>query len=209
MAGPLSSVRERSGRDELHMSETRHRSPHGADAIRDLVVQWVAAVFRGDLDRALAHHSEEIVMFDGSSPEDIRGIEAYCQAWSPFVQPESCGASFELVSLDVTAGDDVAYAHACVRYCARQEPATPVSGRLRLTLGLRKRRGTWVVAHEHRSLATTDHNDAMHRVADTHGDREVRDHSSNHMTANNLSFPDRRALVRTLDQIADLPSYDN
>jgi hypothetical protein len=48
----------------------------------------------------------------------------------------------------------------------------------------------------------------MHRAADTHGNREVRGHTSNHMTANKLSFPDRRALVRTLDQIADLPSQD-
>jgi ketosteroid isomerase-like protein len=171
-----------------------------------LVVQWVAAVFRGDLDRALADHSEEIVMFDGSLPADIRGVDAYCQAWSPFARQEECGASFELVSLDVTAGDDVAYAHACVRCWARQEPAAPVSGRLWLTLGLRKRRGSWVVAHEHRSFATTDDNHATHRAPDTHGDREVREHSSNHMTANNLSFPDRRALVRTLDQIAALPS---
>ena len=191
------------------MSETRHRSSHGAEAVRDLVVQWVAAVFRGDLDRALADHSEEIVMFDGASPEDIRGIDAYCHAWSPFVRQEECGASFELVSLEVTAGDDVAYAHACVCYCARQEPAAPVSGRLWLTLGLRKRLGNWVVAHEHRSFATTDDNDAMQRAAGTHGDREVRQHSSDHMTANNLSFPDRRALVRTLDQIADLPSHDD
>jgi ketosteroid isomerase-like protein len=174
-----------------------------------LVVQWVAAVFRGGLDRALADHSEEIVMFDGSLPEDIRGVDAYCRAWSPFVRQEECGASSELVSLDVTAGDDVAYAHACVRYCARQEPAAPVSGRLWLTLGLRKRRGNWVVAHVHRSFAKTDGNHAMHRAADTHGDREVREHASNRMTPTNLSFPDRRALVRTLDQIADLPSHDH
>jgi ketosteroid isomerase-like protein len=59
------------------------------------------------------------------------------------------------VSLDVTAGDDVAYAHALLRCGTAQELAEQPANRLRLTLGLRKEEGRWVVAHEHHSFPAT------------------------------------------------------
>ena len=62
------------------------------------------------------------------------------------------GASFEIVSLEVTAGADVAYAHALLRCGTQQELADNPPNRLRLTLGLRKEHGRWVVAHEHHSF---------------------------------------------------------
>ena len=56
------------------------------------------------------------------------------------------GRSFEILSLDVTAGDDVAFAHALLR-CGTPEELTQDPGRrLRLTIGLRKLRGRWAVA---------------------------------------------------------------
>src|SRR5262249_6807638 len=57
------------------------------------------------------------------------------------------GAIFELQRLDITAGDDVAFAEALLR-CG--EPENP--GDLRLTLGLRKENGGWLIAHEHHSF---------------------------------------------------------
>ena len=59
---------------------------------------------------------------------------------------------FEIVSLDVTAGDDVAFAHALLRCGTPEELAGQPGARLRLTIGLRKEDGRWVVAHEHHSF---------------------------------------------------------
>ena len=58
--------------------------------------------------------------------------------------------SFEIVALDVTAGDDVAYAQALLR-CGTARPAIG-DQRLRLTVGLRQEGDRWVVAHEHHSF---------------------------------------------------------
>ncbi len=63
---------------------------------------------------------------------------------------------FEIVSLDATAGDDVAYAHALLRCGTQPELADNPENRLRLTLGLRKEQGRWVVAHEHHSFPDAD-----------------------------------------------------
>ena len=127
--------------------------PSDEEQIRTLIEQWVAAVHEGDLNGVLSDHSDDIVMFDVPPPyEGVRGIDAYRATWPPFFEWQSQGASFEIVSLDVTAGEDVAYAHALLRCGTPQELAAQPASRLRLTLGLRKEQGRWVVAHEHHSF---------------------------------------------------------
>ncbi len=122
--------------------------------IRDLVERWTVAVHRGEMEGVLADHAEDIVMFDVPPPYDgVRGIEAYRETWPGFFDWQARGASFELVSLEVTAGEGVAYAHALLRCGTPEGLAKNPENRLRLTLGLRKERGRWMVAHEHHSFA--------------------------------------------------------
>lgn len=130
--------------------------PHDEEQIRTLIEDWAAAVHAAELEGVLAHHSDDIVMFDVPPPFDgVRGIDAYRASWPPFFAWQRQGASFEIVSLDITAGDDVAYAHALLRCGTPRELAEQPGLRLRLTLGLRKERGGWVVAHEHHSFPDT------------------------------------------------------
>ena len=125
--------------------------------IRALIARWAEAVHAGDIDTVLADHAEDIVMFDVPPPEDgVRGIDAYRATWPPFFEWQRSGASFEIVELDVTAGEDVAFAWALLR-CGTAESlaATPVN-LLRLTIGLRKDGDTWTVSHEHHSFSDRD-----------------------------------------------------
>ena len=121
--------------------------------IRELIEGWARAVHEGDLDRVLADHSEDIVMFDVPPPQDgVRGIDAYARTWPGFFSWQASGARFEIVSLEVTAGGDVAFAHALLRCGTAEELAADPETRLRLTVGLRREAGRWVVAHEHHSF---------------------------------------------------------
>jgi uncharacterized protein (TIGR02246 family) len=123
------------------------------EQIRRLIERWADAVHSGDLDAVLEDHSDDIVMFDVPPPYDgVRGIDAYRESWPPFFEWQRKGASFEIVSLEVTAADEVAYAHALLRCGTQQELADNPQNRLRLTVGLRKEHGRWVVAHEHHSF---------------------------------------------------------
>ncbi|WP_282700589.1 SgcJ/EcaC family oxidoreductase [Streptomyces sp. CC219B] len=127
--------------------------PDDEALIRTLITNWAAAVHRGDLDTVLADHAEDIVMFDVPPPhEGIRGLAAYRATWPPFFAWQAQGARFDIESLDVTAGTDVAYAHALLRCGTPEELAEHPTLRLRLTLGLRKEAGRWLVAHEHHSF---------------------------------------------------------
>ena len=121
--------------------------------IRDLIRRWAEAVHDGDLDAVLVDHADDIVMFDVPPPDDgVRGIDAYRETWPPFFEWQRSGASFEIVSLDVTAGEDVAFAWALLRCGTAEELQRDPGNRLRLTIGLRKENGRWTVAHEHHSF---------------------------------------------------------
>jgi uncharacterized protein (TIGR02246 family) len=125
-----------------------------ATDIRTLIERWADAVHRGDMERVLADHAPDIVMYDVPPPHDgVRGIDAYRETWPPFFEWQARGASFEIVSLDVVAGSDVAYAYALLLCDSPEGREQHPERRLRLTLGLRKQDGGWVIQHEHHSFA--------------------------------------------------------
>jgi uncharacterized protein (TIGR02246 family) len=120
--------------------------------IRALIERWARAVHDGDMNGVLADHSDDIVMFDVPPPMDgVRGLDAYRETWPPFFTWQQ-GACFEIVSLDITAGEDVAFAYALLRSGTPDDLQADPENRLRLTLGLRKEHERWVVAHEHHSF---------------------------------------------------------
>jgi len=125
--------------------------------IRELIERWAAAVHGGDLATVVKDHADDIVMFDVPPPtEGVRGIDAYRRTWPPFFVWQAQGASFEIVSLQITAGPDVAFAHALLRCGTPEDFDEDPDNRLRLTLGLRKDDGRWIVAHEHHSFPDQD-----------------------------------------------------
>ena len=125
--------------------------------IRGIIERWVTAIQTRDLDGVAADHTDDIVMFDVPPPYDgVRGIAAYRSSWPPFFEWISSGATFELLELDVTAGDTVAFARGLLRCGSPEDFATNPDNRLRLSMGLRKVDGRWLIAHEHHSFPLTD-----------------------------------------------------
>jgi uncharacterized protein (TIGR02246 family) len=122
--------------------------------IRTLIQAWARAAHAGDLDTVLADHAPDIVMFDVPPPyEGVRGLDAYRASWLPFFDWQASGAIFDLESLDVVAGLDTAFAYGLLRCGTPADLARDPQQRLRLTIGLRKIDGRWVVVHEHHSFA--------------------------------------------------------
>jgi len=100
-----------------------------ATQIRELIENWADAVHCGDSDAVLADHSDDIVMFDVPPPEDgVRGIAAYRDTWPPFFTWQR-RASFEIVSLDVSAGRTwPSRTLCCAAARPRRSSATPATG---------------------------------------------------------------------------------
>jgi uncharacterized protein (TIGR02246 family) len=113
--------------------------------IRSLLEAWARAVRDLDMAGILANHTDDVVMFDVPVPLQSRGMDAYRKTWELFFQYSSGGPdAFNLVELEVTAGDTTAFAHGILGIG---------NSRLRLTVGLRKQDGKWLIAHEHHSYA--------------------------------------------------------
>ena len=124
--------------------------------ISALIEAWATAAHDGDLATVLADHAVDIVMFDVPPPyQGVRGIDAYRDTWPPFFQWQASGAVFEIESLAVTAGAEVAFAYALLRCGTASDLARDPEQRLRLTVGLRKTGGRWIVTHEHHSFSDT------------------------------------------------------
>jgi uncharacterized protein (TIGR02246 family) len=128
--------------------------------IRTLIERWAAAVHEGDMATVLADHDPGILMFDVPPPElGVRGIDAYRETWPGFFAWQASGAVFNIESLDVTAGADVAFASALLRCGTPEQFEREPEQRLRLTIGLRKADGRWTVSHEHHSFADASQGD--------------------------------------------------
>jgi ketosteroid isomerase-like protein len=126
--------------------------------IKVLLEDWAAAVRRHDLPAILAHHDRDVLMFDLPPPLQCRGIEAYEATWGLLFQYHQPGTAFDFRELTVTAGAEVAFA-AAILWCGPDSSATPKDkdGFLfRLTVGLRKVDGQWLIVHEHHSVPAAD-----------------------------------------------------
>ncbi len=107
--------------------------------------RWAAAVRAHDLEAVLEDRSPDIVMFDVPEPLQQKGVEAYRDTWKLYFGDEG-SRRFELIERRIVSGGDVAWVHAILRCTISPEPAG------RLTIGLRKVEGSWVVEHEHHSF---------------------------------------------------------
>jgi ketosteroid isomerase-like protein len=116
--------------------------------IRDRIQAWALAVRNHDLDGVKAHHVEDLVYFDVPAPPEVRGLEGYARSWPPFFGYIGETGQFDVTELEITAGTDVAFAHAIVLVRGAAETR---AARIRLTVGLVKLEGEWMVSHEHHS----------------------------------------------------------
>jgi ketosteroid isomerase-like protein len=122
--------------------------------IRQIIENWAIAVRAKDIPGILAHHSEDILLFDVPDPiVQSKGIEAYRESWEhTFYSWYGNHGQFEVTELDITASEDVAFATGIIN-CAGTADGKKVSIKVRLTMGLKKINSQWIIVHEHHSEA--------------------------------------------------------
>jgi ketosteroid isomerase-like protein len=121
--------------------------------IKALIGAWADAVRRHDLSGILAHHEQDIVMFDVPPPLQSRGMDEYKKTWDLFFRYHKPLQAFDIEELAITAGEDVAFAVAIMR-CGGGGAGDELL--FRLTIGLRKIDGDWRITHEHHSVPSSD-----------------------------------------------------
>ncbi|MDO1449402.1 nuclear transport factor 2 family protein [Rhodocytophaga aerolata] len=113
--------------------------------IRKVIEDWAQAIREMNMEGILAAHPTDVLMFDVAPTLQAKGIAAYQKTWKLFFQYSKGGkGSFDFVDLQITAGNTVAFCHALLIIGGDQPQC-------RLTLGLKKVEGKWLIAHEHHS----------------------------------------------------------
>jgi ketosteroid isomerase-like protein len=56
--------------------------------IRELIEHWAKAAREKDMDGVLAHHAEDVVMYDVPLPLQCQGIDEYRKTWELFFRQQ-------------------------------------------------------------------------------------------------------------------------
>lgn len=120
--------------------------------IRQLLEDWAAATRTGRRDEVLANHASDVLIFDVLPPLQYEGAAVYRKSWDEW-QPETVSeGSFDLNELQVTAGQDVGFAHALIHCGGTAPDGSTFEDDVRATFCLRKIEGRWQVVHQHVSM---------------------------------------------------------
>ena len=84
--------------------------------IQQLKENWANAVRNKDMQTILAHHSDDIVMYDVPKPFQSIGIDAYRKTWDTFFAYTKSGV-FDIQELHIVADENVAFCFATMK-CA-------------------------------------------------------------------------------------------
>lgn len=117
--------------------------------VRSVIEDWAKATRQNRKDDVLKNHLPELVIFDVLPPMKYESAESYRRSWEDW-QPETAGeGKFDVETLSVTAGTDVAFAHCFIRCGGFMPDGRTFEDLVRATFCLRKLDGGWKVAHQH------------------------------------------------------------
>ncbi|GAA2505973.1 ketosteroid isomerase [Winogradskya humida] len=131
------------------------RQEHAMDeqAIREVIEGHAAALGTGQVKDILRYYADDAVQFTLAPPlrqpasaQDPEPLEHWL---ATFEQPPT----LEVTALEITAGPEVAFASSL--HCMRAVPKGQTEAFElwhRVTHGLRKIEGTWLITHEHQSV---------------------------------------------------------
>jgi PhnB protein len=131
--------------------KTTARASSDATQIRRRIESWAAALRAKDLDAVMEHYAPRFVAYDLAPPlqhrreETKQGLAEWFPTWDGPI-------GYEIRDLDVTVGDNVAFAHSLNRLSGKRTDGETTSVWFRATVCLRKSDGEWMVVHEHTSV---------------------------------------------------------
>ena len=120
--------------------------------IRKCVDSLAQALRAKDIKALMAHYAPDNVTFDFRPPLQVQGVDAYrknFEAWFASVQRR---IDYEIRDLRITTSDDVAFCHSLCHVKSTRTTGEKADYWVRVTSGLRKLNGQWMITHEHVSV---------------------------------------------------------
>ena len=128
--------------------------PLESSPITTMFENYTSRVLSKDVEGFLQLYADDTLVFDCWGLWELAGVDAWrpmVTMWFESLGDKLCEARFtEVVA---TVRDDVAFAHAAVRYAEVTADGEQVDSMTnRITVTLEKRDGEWKITHEHTSM---------------------------------------------------------
>lgn len=120
--------------------------------IRKSIDDLAEAISAKDVDALMAHYAQDVVTFDLRPPQQIKGADAYrknFEAWFGSVQGR---IDYRIHHLGIARTGDLAFCHSLSHVRSTRTSGEKADYWVRVTSGLRKTGGRWLIAHEHISM---------------------------------------------------------
>src|SRR5215212_2958590 len=105
--------------------------------VRGILEDWANGVRNRNMEQILAHHSDDILMYDVPKPFQSVGIDAYRQTWYTFFASTKPGV-FDFQNLTIVAGEEVAFCFAAMKCADKSNSEEYTELDFRVTIGLKK-----------------------------------------------------------------------
>ncbi|MGK6312690.1 YybH family protein [Neorhizobium sp. DT-125] len=120
--------------------------------IRKCLDELAQALRARDVDALMAHYAPDTVVFDIRPPQRIEGADAYRKNFETWFGSVEGPIHYEIRELGIAVKDDVAFCHSLSHVRSKRINGEKADYWVRVTSGLRKTNGRWMIAHEHISM---------------------------------------------------------
>ena len=120
--------------------------------IRKGLDELVQALRAKDIEALMAHYAPDTVVFDIRPPLRIASAEAYRKNFEAWFASVDGPINYEVSELLVQAREDVAFCHSLSHVRSKRTNGDEADYWVRVTSGLRKMSGRWMITHEHISM---------------------------------------------------------
>ena len=120
--------------------------------IRKSLDALVQAIRSKDIDALMQHYAPEVIVFDIRPPHRIKGVRDYQKNFEAWFASVDGPIDYEVVELDIKAEAELALCHSLSHVRSKRTNGEIADYWVRVTSGLRKSGGRWIIAHEHVSM---------------------------------------------------------
>jgi uncharacterized protein (TIGR02246 family) len=121
-------------------------------AIQGLLDNAIKSLRDRNIEDLMSLYAQEVVAFDIAPPLRYVGAEAFRKLWEEVFSVYQGPIHYEIHVLDITVGDDVAFAYSLNRMSGTLNTGQKTDYWLRWTACFRKINGKWLIVHHQNSV---------------------------------------------------------
>lgn len=140
----------RYNRKVTHMPSPAQEETNIRGALHDLVL----ALRAKDIDALMAHYAPGVIVFDLRPPHSIASSDAYRRNFDAWFASVDGPIDYRTHELVITVTDNVAFCHSLNHVRSKRMTGEGADYWVRVTSGLQKMGGRWMITHEHISMPT-------------------------------------------------------